>query len=87
VRELLGDRVDHVEATRDHLVVDRFRDGAGFRDYFKARYGPTIAVYRSLGGEPERAAALDADLADLGDRHLADGAMGWEYLLLTARRR
>ena len=63
------------------------RDGAAFRDYFKARYGPTIAVYRALADEPDRVAALDAALADLGDRHLTDGVMAWEYLLLTARRR
>jgi len=87
VRDLLGDRVDGVEATRDHLAVDRFRDGAAFRDYFKARYGPTIAVYRALADQPEQVTALDAALAELGDRHLVDGVMAWEYLLLTARRR
>ncbi len=87
VGELLGDRVDDLEATRAHLVVDRFADGAAFRDYFKSRYGPTIAVYRSLADQPDRVATLDAALADLGDRHLTDGVMAWEYLLLTARRR
>ena len=87
VGELLGDRVDDVAATRAHLVVDRFADGAAFRDYFKSRYGPTIAVYSSLAEEPDRVATLDAALADLGDRHLTDGVMAWEYLLLTARRR
>ena len=87
VRDLLGDRVDGVEARRDHLAVDRFRDGAAFRDYFKARYGPTIAVYRALADQPEQVTALDAALAELGDRHLVDGVMAWEYLLLTARRR
>ncbi len=87
VRALLGDRVDHVGATRAQLVVDRFADGAAFRDYFKSRYGPTIAVYRSLADQPDRVAALDAALAALADRHLTDGVMAWEYLLLTARRR
>ena len=87
VRDLLGDRVDDVEAGRSHLAVDRFADGAAFRDYFKARYGPTIAVYRSLGDDTDTVAELDAALADLGDQHLAGGAMAWEYLLLTARRR
>jgi len=87
VRELLGDRVDGVEAARNHLEVDRFGDGAAFRDYFKARYGPTIAVYRAIADQPEQVTALDAALADLGDRHLQSGVMSWEYLLLTARRR
>lgn len=53
----------------------------------KADYGPTIAAYQALAGEPERAAALDADLAELARHHdTGDGptVMSWEYLLLTA---
>ena len=87
VRELLGDHVGEVGAGRHHLVVDRFGDGAAFRDYFKARYGPTIAVYRAIAEDAGRVADLDAALAELGERHLDDGVMAWEYLLLTARRR
>ena len=87
VRKLLADRVDDLETFRRHLVVDRFDDGVEFRNYFKANYGPTIAVFRALADDPDRVSALDAALADLGDRHLADGVMRWEYLLLTARRR
>jgi hypothetical protein len=52
----------------------------------KANYGPTIAVYRLIADDPAKVDALDADLAALGDRFLDDGAMGWEYLLVTARR-
>ena len=51
------------------LLVDRFIDGAAFRDYFKAHYGPTISAYRGIAGEPDRVAALDAELAGLGDRY------------------
>jgi SAM-dependent methyltransferase len=87
VRELLGDRVTDLEARQQTLRVDHFANGAEFRDFFKANYGPTIAVYRSLADDPERTAALDADLAALGDRFdLGGGAMDWEYLLVTARR-
>ena len=70
------------------LVVDRFADGESFRDYFKARYGPTIATYRGLADDPERVAALDDDLAALAQRHQdpASGVMEWEYLLFTGRR-
>ena len=68
-------------------MVDRFADGDEFRDYFKENYGPTIAVYRAIADDPDRVTVLDAALADLGDRHLDDGVMTWEYLLLTARRR
>jgi SAM-dependent methyltransferase len=88
VRGLLGDRVADFSAQRRALRVDRFADGASFRDYFKANYGPTVATYRGLAEEPERVAALDAALAELGDRYLAGrSTMDWEYLLVTARKR
>jgi SAM-dependent methyltransferase len=86
VRELLGDRVTDVVGEKRRLVVGRLGDGAEFRDFFKRTYGPTIAVYRSLADDPARAAELDAALAALGDEATRDGAMEWEYLLLTARR-
>lgn len=88
VRELLGDRVEEVRAERRMLPVEHFGSGAEFRDYFKATYGPTIAAYRTIAEDPERVAALDRELADLGDSALAaNGTMGWEYLLFTARKR
>ena len=87
VRALLGERVEDVVATRRRLQVDRFAKAEEFREFFKATYGPTIAIYHALAGEPERAAALDRDLDALADRHGAgQGSMEWEYLLLTARR-
>lgn len=86
VRRLFAGGASDVVARRAVLPVTRFGSGADFRDYFKANYGPTIAAYRSLAGQRARIAALDAALADLGNRHLVDGRMEWEYLLLTARR-
>jgi SAM-dependent methyltransferase len=86
VRTLFGDRVTDLVAHQQTLQVDRFADGAAFRDFFKANYGPTIAVYRFIADDPAKVAALDADLAALGDRFLHDGVIGWEYLLVTARR-
>ena len=86
VRELLGDRVDDLVARQQTLRVDRFADGSAFRDFMKRTYGPTIAVYTSLAGDPTRAEALDAEMAALGDRFLEGGVMDWEYLLVTARR-
>ncbi len=53
----------------------------------KANYGPTIAVYRFIADDAEKVAALDADMAALGDRFLDDGVMPWEYLIVTAKRR
>jgi ubiquinone/menaquinone biosynthesis C-methylase UbiE len=88
VRDLLGDRVTDVVARREMLRVDRFATAEEFRDFFKARYGPTIAAYKQIADRPERVAALDEDLAALARQHdLGGGAMEWEYLLLTARRR
>jgi SAM-dependent methyltransferase len=87
VRALLGDRVTDVVTERRTLTVDHFPDGAAFRDYFKAVYGPTIAAYRNIEGDADRVAALDADIARIGDGFLAGGSsMEWEYLLLTARK-
>jgi SAM-dependent methyltransferase len=87
VRGLLDDRVTDFAAQRDTLRVERFADGAAFRDYFKANYGPTIAAYRGLEGNPDGVDALDARLAELGDRYLAGtSAMEWEFLLVTARK-
>ncbi len=89
VRELLGDRVTDVVARKQALRVGQFATAEEFRDYFKARYGPTIAVYRFLGDDTERIAALDAELAALGRRYASgqgSTVMEWEYLLLTARR-
>jgi SAM-dependent methyltransferase len=87
VRELLGDRVTDVVTERRTLPVDHFPDGAAFRDYFKAVYGPTIAVYRNIEGDSDRVAELDAAIAQVGDDVLTGGStMEWEYLLVTARK-
>jgi hypothetical protein len=94
VRSLLGDHVTDVRAHRESVRIDLFGRPEDFRDYFKARYGPTIAAYRAVAADQERTAALDADLADLARRHDRGTASGtgstvmeWEYLLLTARKR
>ncbi len=86
VRALLGDGVHDLQADHRHLTVDTFDSGTRFRDYFKQHYGPTLAVFRSLAGDPDHAAGLDRALAELGDAALEDGSMDWEYLLVTARR-
>jgi SAM-dependent methyltransferase len=87
VRDLFGDQVVEVAAKVDIAVIDRFADGAQFRDFFKTHYGPTVAAYRNLAAEPERVAALDRDLADLAARYdRGGGVMHWEYLLWTGRR-
>lgn len=88
VLALLGNRVTDVTTCRQMVTIDRFADPEEFRDYFKSRYGPTVATYRGIADEPDRVAALDLDLADLArrnDRGTETTVMDWEYLLLTAR--
>ncbi len=85
VRDLLGDRVENIRTSLGNAPVDLFTGPHDFREYFARNYGPTIAVYRSLADDPERTAALDADLDALAARYdRGRGAMEWEYLLLTA---
>ena len=87
VRALLGDRVTDLVTERRTLPVHHFPDGAAFRDYFKAVYGPTIAVYRNIEGDSDRIAELDAAIARVGDSVLQGrSTMEWEYLLVTARK-
>lgn len=85
----MGDRVRDVRAEKRNLRVTHFATPEAFRDYFKINYGPTIAVYRAIAGDPEKVDALDQALADLGVRFVTGSGsteMNWEYLLLTARR-
>lgn len=87
VRELLGDQVHGLRAERCDLLVDAFSTPEGYRDFFKERYGPTIAVYKSLANRPDRVAELDEALAELGRKHHRhDATMTWQYLLVTAGR-
>ena len=89
VRGLLGDRVTDVRANVEKLTVDVFSGPEDFLAYFKRNYGPTIAVYKSLADQPDRAAALDQELIDLAARFgFTDGVrtMAWEYLHFTATR-
>jgi SAM-dependent methyltransferase len=90
VRALLGDRVEQVATRRQTVRVDHFGTPEEFRDYFKANYGPTIAIYRSIADDPDRVAALDRELVELArryDRGEGSTVLDWEYLLLTARKR
>jgi len=90
VTALLGDRVEVVRAEKQLLTVPAFDTPEAYREFFKTSYGPTIAVYKAIGDDPEKVAALDEALAELGrrfDRGSGSAILDWEYLLLIARRR
>lgn len=89
VRELFGDRVTDLRAVRQTVRIDKFGSPEEFRDYFKAKYGPTISTYKNIADDHNRVVALDAALVDLARRHNTGDdsfTMEWEYLLATARR-
>jgi SAM-dependent methyltransferase len=89
VRELLGDRVEQVHTETRTLRVTHYTSPEAFRDYFKINYGPTISAYRFIADDPERVAALDHDLAELGQRFdigTDSYVLDWEYLIFIARK-
>ena len=89
VRELLGDRVEQVLTETRTLRVTHYASPEAFRDYFKTNYGPTISAYRFIADDPDRVAALDHDLAELGQRFdigTDSYELDWEYLIFIARK-
>jgi 2-polyprenyl-6-hydroxyphenyl methylase/3-demethylubiquinone-9 3-methyltransferase len=91
VRELFGDRVEWLQLRRKPFVLDRFADPAEFRDFLKANHPLVVGLYRDLGTEPARVAALDRDLVEASARwrHAGDDgppADRGEYLLIVARK-
>ncbi|OBB94490.1 class I SAM-dependent methyltransferase [Mycobacterium sp. 852002-40037_SCH5390672] len=87
VAALLGDQIDDITTTRGMLAVNRFDSAEAVHAYFKQHYGPTIEAYANIGHNRVLAAELDAQLIELAQHHLANGTMGWEYLLVTAEKR
>ncbi len=87
VRDLLGSGVSDVEARVGRVRVDGFSSPAEFRSYFSSGYGPLVAAFQGLSDTPERRVALEAALDDLAGAAMIDGAMEWEYLMVTANRR
>jgi ubiquinone/menaquinone biosynthesis C-methylase UbiE len=84
---LLGDRVTDVSVSTRTVTITHFGQPSDFREYFRSHYGPAIAVYARVADDPSQVAQLDAAIDALAaSAQRADGAMDWEYLLLTARR-
>jgi ubiquinone/menaquinone biosynthesis C-methylase UbiE len=91
VRELLGGNVTDLQTRKQTVTITSFHQPDDFLHYFKSHYGPTISVYKYLGGDEEKVKDLDQALTGLAgtysDAHGdAPSQMDWEYLLLTARK-
>ena len=84
---LLGDRVRVLKTQRGMLGVNRFDSAEAVHNYFMNHYGPTIEAYENIGENAVLAAELDTQLIELAQQYVADGAMEWEYLLVTAEKR
>jgi SAM-dependent methyltransferase len=90
LRTLFGDRVEWQTMERDVLEVTAFEHAHDYGEFFKARYGPTIAVRANAvreGREAEFDAALDAfcddwNLAEEGE----PARFAMAYLLSTGTR-
>jgi ubiquinone/menaquinone biosynthesis C-methylase UbiE len=67
VRELFGERLDSLEMTRREYV-ERADSPRDYRELFKRTFGPVVATYASLAGQPARLAALDRDFLDFATR-------------------
>lgn len=92
VREVFGDRLGSLEMTRREYVERSPGGPSGYRELFKATFGPVIAVYAALADRPERVAALDRDFLDFATRSSRGRPGGpaeyhYEYLLVVARTR
>jgi ubiquinone/menaquinone biosynthesis C-methylase UbiE len=90
VRARFGDALPELSLTRGTLEFAVAEKPAEYRDYFKARYGPTIAAYANIAADPERVAELDANLEALFERgNLARAGeparYELEYLLVVGR--
>jgi len=88
VRELFGDRVSALEMTRSSYVESRPGGPQAFLDFYKATFGPMVALYGALdearGAELDRAAL---EFVRRWDRGTGDAAeLPVEYLLIVARR-
>jgi hypothetical protein len=91
VRGLFGDRIEWLELTRREYVekADSPRD---YRELFKETFGPVVAIYASLAGQPDRLAALDRDFLGFATRSNTGPPGGpaeyrYEYLLAVGRKR
>jgi len=91
VRKLFGPRIASLEMTRREYI-ERAVSPRAYLDLFKQTFGPMVAIYTSLAGQPDRTAALDRDFLEFvgrSNRGMPEGPVQipYEYLLVVARKR
>src|SRR5262245_11868027 len=67
VRKLFGERVESLQMTRGEYV-ETARSPREYLQLFKDTFGPAIAIYAGLAGQPGRIAALDRGFLDFVTR-------------------
>jgi SAM-dependent methyltransferase len=80
VRELFGDRVGSLSLEHRSFEPSPLAD----IEFLKAHHPAIVALYRDLADQPDRVAALDRDLDELGRRWRDEDQ---ELLLIVARKR
>ena len=91
VRELFGDRVSSLQLARREYA-ERAASPGDYVELFKQTFGPVVAIYECLAGEPERQSALDRDFLEFAEGANSGPPGGpaeyrYEYLLAIARKR
>jgi 2-polyprenyl-6-hydroxyphenyl methylase/3-demethylubiquinone-9 3-methyltransferase len=91
VRTLFGDGVSELTFARHIQPVEHFATPEELISYYKENFGPTIMAYKSLAGDQERTAELDAALLDFAARMNLAGPdeaarFEFEYVVVVARR-
>jgi ubiquinone/menaquinone biosynthesis C-methylase UbiE len=92
VRELFGDRVSSLEASKRELVEKVPGPPAEYRDLYKRTFGPVVAAFASVEDDPERSANLDREFLEFATDANVGPPEGptelrFEYLLVLARKR
>jgi SAM-dependent methyltransferase len=90
VRELLGDGLSDLRMERYVLSITELATPDEYADMFKEKYGPTLAVQKNIGDDPERQAEFDAAYRQFA-RNANSGEEGaarfdQEYLLVIGKR-
>jgi ubiquinone/menaquinone biosynthesis C-methylase UbiE len=91
VRELFGDRVASLQARERELVETVPGPPVEYCEFYKQTFGPVIAAFASVEGDPQRSAALDREFLDFATNANAGPPEGptelrFEYLLVLARK-